>query len=113
MRLLLLAGALLSFAACSTMTARADVVTIGHATFDFDTPSSPLTAEQQAFFQRYRDAVNRHDDAALMSLQDGSMNSCAVVSRKSILQAFDKTISSTVLSRLIRGDLRLNFWVDL
>jgi hypothetical protein len=92
MRLLLLAGAFLSFAACSTMTARADVVTIGHATFDFDTPSSPLTAEQQAFFQRYRDAVNRHDDAALMSLQDGSMNSCTAVSRKLILQDLDKTI---------------------
>lgn len=92
MRFLLLAGAFLSFGACSTMTARADVVTIGHATFDFDAPSSPLTAEQQAFFERYKDAVNRHDDAALMSLQDGSMASCTAVSRKLILQDLDKTI---------------------
>lgn len=91
MRLLFLAGVFLSFAAYSTATATADVVTIGHATFDFDSPPSPLTAEQEAFFQRYKDAVNRHDDVALMSLQDGSMNSCAAVSRKLILQDLDKT----------------------
>lgn len=92
MRLMVLACALLFFAAYSTMTARADVVTIGHTTFDFDAPSPPLTTEQQAFFQRYKGAVNRHDDTTMMSLQDASMNSCLAVSRKLILQDLDRTI---------------------
>src|SRR5690348_6525132 len=92
MRPLLIAARFLIAAACSTAVANADVITIGHATFDFDAPSAPLTAGQQALFERYRDAINRHDEAALMSLQDDSMNSCAVVSRKSILQNLDKTI---------------------
>jgi hypothetical protein len=92
MRLLLLAGAFLSFVAYLTMTAAADVLTIGRMTFDFDAPSAPLSAEQQAFFQQYKDAVNRHDDAALLSLQDGSMSSCTAVSRKLVLQDLDRTI---------------------
>lgn len=92
MRSLLLAAGVITAAACSTVAAKADVIAIGRATFDFDAPSPPLTAGQQAFFLRYKDAVNRHDEAALMSLQDGSMNSCPVVSRRSILQDLDKTI---------------------
>jgi hypothetical protein len=92
MRLLLLVGVLFSFTAYSTMIVMADVVTIGHTTFDFDAPSSPLTGAQQAFFKKYKDAVDQHDDAALMSLQDSSMNSCPAVSRKLILQDLDKTI---------------------
>jgi len=79
-------------AAHSAVAANADVITIGHTTFDFDAPSSPLTAGQQAFFRDYKDAVNRHDEAALMSLQDGSMNSCMAVGRKFILQDLDRTI---------------------
>ena len=75
----------------STAAAR-DVITIGHATFDFDAPSSPLTAGQQAFFRQYKDAVNQHDEASLMALQDASMNSCAVVLRTAMLQDLDKTI---------------------
>jgi hypothetical protein len=43
----------------------ADSLTIGHMTFDFDATSSPLSAGQQAFFQKYKDAVNRHDAAGL------------------------------------------------
>jgi hypothetical protein len=90
MRSLLMAVA--SAAAYSTVVANAEVITIGRTTFDFDTPSPPLTAGQQAFFRKYKEAVNRRDEAALMSLQDDSMNSCAVVSRKSILEDLDKTI---------------------
>jgi hypothetical protein len=90
MRLSLLVGAFLCFAAYSSVAA--DVLTIGHSTFDFDAPSPPLTTEQQAFFQRYKDAVNRHDDTVLMSMQDDSMNSCPAVSRKMILQELDKPI---------------------
>jgi hypothetical protein len=92
MRLLLMAASFLAAAACSTVAANADVITIGHATFDFDAPSAPLTPGQQALVEQYRDAINRHDEAALMSLQDGSMNNCAVVSRKSILQNLAKSI---------------------
>jgi hypothetical protein len=90
MRSLLVAAAL--FTAAYSSAGATDVLTIGHFTFDFDAPSPSLTAEQQAFFRKYKDAVNRHDEAALMALQDGSMSGCAMVSRKSILQAFDKTI---------------------
>jgi hypothetical protein len=93
MRSLLFAIAFFVAAAVhSTVAANADVITIGHTTLDFDAPSSPLTAGQQAFFREYKDAVNRHDEAALISLQDGSMNSCIAVSRKLILQDLDKTI---------------------
>jgi hypothetical protein len=90
MRSLLMAGAF--FIAAYSSAVATDAITIGHATFDFDAPSSSLTVGQQAFFRQYKDAVNRHDEGALMSLQDGSMNSCAVVSRKSILQDLDKAI---------------------
>jgi hypothetical protein len=93
MRSWLVAAVLFTAAACSTVAANADVITIGRATFDFDAPSAPLTAGQQAFFRQYKDAVNRRDGAALMSLQDDSMNSCAIVARKLILQDLDKTIA--------------------
>src|SRR5262249_15985602 len=90
MRSLLVAATF--FSAASSTAAATDVITLGHATFDFDAPSAPLTAGHQTFFQRYKDAVNHHDEAAFMALQDGSMNSCAFVNRKLIVQDFDKTI---------------------
>jgi hypothetical protein len=95
----LVAAAFFIGAAYSTVAANADVITIGRATFDFDAPSSALTAGQEAFFRQYKDAINRHDEAALMSLQDGSMASCVVVARKSILQDLDKTIPDDVKVR--------------
>jgi len=55
--LLLPIGLFVAVAACSLGAAKADVLTIGHATFDFDAPSSPLTAGQLAFFRQYKDAV--------------------------------------------------------
>jgi hypothetical protein len=64
-RSLLVAAAFVT-AGFSTAAAR-DVITIGHATFDFDAPSSPLTTGQQAFFRQYKDAVNQHDEASLMA----------------------------------------------
>ena len=93
MRSVLAAAAFFTAFAFSPPAVKAEVITIGHSTFDFDAPSSPLTAGQQAFFQKYKDAVNRHDKAALMTLQDDSMKSCAVVSPASrSLQGFGKTI---------------------
>jgi hypothetical protein len=91
-------GAILAIAiyaaavACSPVAAKADVLTIGNARFDFDAPSSPPTAGQQALFRAYKDAVNRHDEAALMSLQDSSMSSCIAVARKLIVQDLDRAI---------------------
>lgn len=78
--------------ALSTAAANADVAKVGRSTFDFDAPAAPLTALQLRFFQAYKDAVNRHDEAALMSLQDTSMSACATIVRKMIVQDVDKTI---------------------
>src|ERR1043166_308840 len=92
MRPTLMAAIFLPAVVCSTVVASADVISVGRATFDFDAPSPPLTAGQQTLFQRYKDAVNRHDETALMSLQDDSMKSCPIVSRMSILQDLKRTI---------------------
>ncbi len=92
MRSQILAVGLFIAAAYSTVAAKGDVITIGQVTFDFDAPFLPLTAGQLAFFQQDKDAVNRHDEAALMSLQDRSVNTCMAVGRKLILQDLDKTI---------------------
>jgi hypothetical protein len=95
----LVAAALFIGSAYSTVAANADVITIGRTTFDFDAPFPPLTAGQEALFRRYQDAVNQHDEAALMSLQDASINSCATVARQAILQDMDKTIPDDVKVR--------------
>src|SRR5215472_9477016 len=50
MRSLLLAAIVLTVA--YSRTAATDVVTFGHATFDFDAPSPSQTEVQEAFFQR-------------------------------------------------------------
>src|SRR5579864_6934144 len=69
MRSWLAAVGFFAAAALSTSVADADVVTIGHTTFDFDAPAAPLTAAELRFFQAYKDAVNRRDEAAFMALQ--------------------------------------------
>jgi hypothetical protein len=74
------------------MAAHADSVTIGDTKFDFDAPSPPLTTGQQALFQRYKDAVNRHDEAALMRLQDDSIKTCAIIGRQIILKDMKNAI---------------------
>jgi hypothetical protein len=68
--------------------------TIGDVSFDFDAPSPPLTPAQQAFFQKYKDAVNRHDETALMALQDDSMKSCTV-DHGSLLRELGHSIPDT------------------
>lgn len=92
MRTFLIAVTFFIAAVCSAATAPADSLTIGHTTFNFDAPSSPLTAGQQTFFQKYKDAVNRHDEAALMSLQDDSIKSCTAIGHQLILKDLNKTI---------------------
>jgi len=66
----------LLFAALCATAAEKDSITIGGVTFDFGAPSAPLTASQQAFFQKYKDAVNRRDENALLALQDPVRSSC-------------------------------------
>lgn len=92
MRSWLAAASLFAATAFSTNLAGADVFTIGRTTFDFDAPAADLTAQQLQFFQAYKDAVNRRDEAAFMALQDASINSCTTVGRRLILQNFNKTI---------------------
>ena len=92
MRSWIAAAGLLAAVAVSTAGANADVVTFGNATFDFDAPAAPLTAQQLRFFQAYKDAVNRHDEVAFMALQDTSMNGCTTIGQRLILQNFNKTI---------------------
>lgn len=92
MRSRLAAAGLFAAIAFSANPARADVFTIGRTTFDFDAPAAPLTAAELRFFQTYKDAVNRRDEAAFMALQDASINGCTTVGRRLILQNFDKTI---------------------
>lgn len=92
MRPWLVAAGLFAAAAFSTSAAKADILTVGRTTFDFDAQAAPLTAQELRFFQAYKDAVNRHDEAAFMALQDASMNGCTTVGRRLILQNLDRTI---------------------
>jgi ABC-type molybdate transport system substrate-binding protein len=87
-----LAAAVFAAAALSISAAEANVITIGHTTFDFDAPAAPLSAPELRFFQAYKDAVNRRDETAFMALQDASIDGCTTVGRRLILQNFDKTI---------------------
>ncbi len=96
MRTFLIAVTFFITAVCS-----ADSLTIGHMTFDFDAASSPLTAAQQALFQKYKDAVNRHDAAALLALQDGSKKSCTASGDQLILKDLEKAIP---------GDAKVRFF---
>lgn len=86
------AGLLVAAALATSAVSARDSLTIGRTTFDFDAPAAPLTVQQLHFFQAYKDAVNRHDEAAFMALQDASMNGCPNVGRSLVLQNFNKTI---------------------
>ena len=104
----LLAIAVISMAAslCADAGA-ADVITLGHMRFDFDAPSPPLSAGERELFQRYKDAVNKHDGAALMALQDSSVNSCAFVAHDVILRDLETAIPDKAKVRFFaaNGDM--------
>lgn len=65
MRPWLAAAGLFAAATLSTIAAKADILTVGRTTFDFDAPAAPLTVQELRFFQAYKDAVNRHDEAGI------------------------------------------------
>lgn len=77
----LLATVTLSAALFCSVALATDFVSIGHAKFDFDAPSPPLSPAQRDLFERYKDAVNRRDIAALMALQDDSLKRCTFFAR--------------------------------
>jgi len=77
--------------------------TIGNTTFDFDAPSPPVTAAQQQFFQKYKDAVNTHSEAALMALQDPSLKGCIATSSKLLLQDLSRTIADNAQVRFFNA----------
>lgn len=98
MRAALLFAAVVAAILVSPIT-RADVFTFGHLRFDFDAPSPPLSGGQQALVQRLADAINRHDESALMALQDPSIKKCPAVLRRAILQNLDNAIPKTAKIR--------------
>jgi hypothetical protein len=53
-----------------------DSTTINGAIFDFGASAPPLTPAQQAFFNSYKNAVNAHDERALLALEDSSRGGC-------------------------------------
>jgi hypothetical protein len=66
----------LTIAAFTTFPAFADSLKIGDVTYDFDAPAELLTPPQQELADKFKDAVNRDDEAALMALIDKSYDSC-------------------------------------
>jgi hypothetical protein len=77
-----------------------DSFTIGNLTFDFAAPAPPLTAAQQAFFERYKQAVNGRDKGALLAMQDPSVSRCKYDGREFLLQNLRYTIPARVKVRL-------------
>ena len=107
MRSLLAVTTMAMAALLLAVVARSDVITIGHARFDFDAPSPPLSAGEHELFQRFKDAVNKHDKAALMALQDSSIKRCTLVAHDVILRDLGTTIPDNAKVRFFAstGDI--------
>jgi len=69
-----------------------DSTTIGGMTFDFAAPAAPLTAAQHTFFEKYKNAVNAHDENALVALQDPAQSECKFDGRQILLRDLRNTI---------------------
>jgi hypothetical protein len=63
-------------------------LTIGGTTFDCATPAPPLNPSQQSFFQSYKNAVNAHDESALLALEDPARSSCKYDGRQILFRDF-------------------------
>ena len=66
--------------------------TINGVTFDFGAPAPPLTPAQQAFFDSYKNAVNGHDESALLALEDSARSGCKYDGRQILLRDFRHSI---------------------
>ena len=67
-------------------------LTIGGTTFDWAAPAPPLTPSQQAFLQSYRNAVNAHNESALLALEDPARSSCKHDGRQILLKDLQRSI---------------------
>ena len=65
-----------------------DSTTIGGATFDWGAPAPPLTPAQKAFFQRYKNAINAHDESALLALEEPVRSGCKYDGHQIIFRDF-------------------------
>jgi len=86
---------LLAISAIAVASASAqshDSTTIGGATFDWGAPAPPLTPAQQVFFQRYKNAINAHDESALLALEEPVRSSCKYDGHQIMFRDFRFTI---------------------
>src|ERR1700761_3885009 len=77
-----------------------EVLKIGDLTFDFGSPAPPLSAAEQSFFERYREAVNARDENALVALEDSSVKSCKFEGREFLTRNFRYTVPADAKIRL-------------
>jgi hypothetical protein len=93
-------------AACASAQTK-DSLTIGNTTFDFAAPAPPLNAAEQAFFQKYRDAINARNESELLALQDAAIKSCKYDGRQFLLKNLRYTIPANAKVRLfpVKADL--------
>jgi len=102
----LAAAVLLSWSACSSAQEK-DSTTIGDVTFDFAAPAAPLSAAQQAFFEKYKSAVNAHDESALLALEDPAQSECKFDGRQILLRDLRHTIPEDAKVRFFAVKLDL------
>lgn len=69
-----------------------DSTSIGGMTFDFAAPAAPLSAAQRTFFEKYKNAVNAHDESALEALQDLARSECKFDGHQIVLRDLRNTI---------------------
>jgi hypothetical protein len=69
-----------------------DSTTINGVTFDWAAPAAPLTPAQQAFFDSYKNAVNAHDETALLALEDPARSSCKYDGRQILRKDLQRSI---------------------
>jgi len=65
-----------------------DSTTIGGATFDWGAPAPPLSPAQHEFFQRYKNAINTHDENALLALEEPIRSGCKYDGHQIIFRDF-------------------------
>jgi len=75
-------------------------LTIGGTTFDWAAPVPPLTPSQQAFFQSYRNAVNAHDESALLALEEPARSSCKYDGHQILFRDFRYSIPANAKVRI-------------
>jgi len=96
----------LAFVALAPMQAKADSMSIGSLKLDFGQGSSPLNAEQQAFYTAYKNAVNSDDAAALLALYHPAGQAC-------LTDAANKAYGDYMISRELKNTIPDNAVVQV